>query len=74
MLNNFGATYNFGKTGSIIPFGQPVATNFGDKEYEGYAQDSFKWKRNFTVTYGIRYSIFGVPYEKTGRRSSPQPR
>ncbi len=71
LLNNFGATYNFGKTGSIIPFGQPVATNFGDKEYEGYAQDSFKWKRNFTVTYGIRYSIFGVPYEKTGLQVVP---
>ena len=40
-----------------------------DKEYEGYAQDTFKWKRNFTVTYGLRYSIFGVPYEKNGRRS-----
>jgi hypothetical protein len=71
MLNNFGATYNFGKSGTAIPFGQPVATNFGAKEYEGYAQDSFKWKRNFTVTYGVRYSIFGVPYEKTGLQVVP---
>ena len=71
LLNNYGATYNFGKTGTPIPFGQPVATNFGAKEWEGYVQDSFKWKRNFTVTYGIRYSIFGVPYEKTGLEVVP---
>ncbi len=71
VLNNFGATYNFGKTGTAIPFGQPVTVDFGSKEYEGYAQDSFKWKRNFTLTYGVRYSVFGVPYEKTGLQVVP---
>jgi Carboxypeptidase regulatory-like domain len=71
LINQFGATYNFGKTGTAIPFGQPVAVDFGAKEYEAYAQDSFKWKRNFTLTYGIRYSVFGVPYEKTGLQVVP---
>jgi hypothetical protein len=66
MLNNWGATFHFGINGQPISFGTPVGTAFVDKEYEGYAQDSFKWKRNFTVTYGLRYSLYGVPYEKNG--------
>jgi hypothetical protein len=71
LINQYSATYNYNKSGAAIPFGQPVATDFAGKEWEGYAQDSFKWKRNFTVTYGIRYSIFGVPYERTGLQVVP---
>ena len=71
LVNQYSATYNYTKTGTAIPFGQPVATDFAGKEWEAYAQDSFKWTRNFTVTYGIRYSIFGVPYEKTGLQVVP---
>ena len=43
-----------------------VAKSFGTQEYEFYVQDSFKWKRNLTVTYGVRYSIDTVPYERNG--------
>ena len=56
MINQYGATYNFGADGKAIPFGSPVAKSFGTQEYEFYAQDTFKWKRNLTVTYGVRYS------------------
>ncbi len=72
ILNNFGATYNFSVKGQVIPFGNPITTAFVSNEFEGYAQDSFKWKRNFTITYGLRYSIFGVPYEKNGTEVIPQ--
>jgi hypothetical protein len=66
MLNNYGATYNFGVNGKAIPFGSPVTKAFNANEWEGYAQDTFRWKPNLTVTYGIRYSLFGVPYERNG--------
>ena len=72
ILNNWGATYRFGIDGKPIPFGTSYGSAFISKEYEGYAQDSFKWKRNFTVTYGLRYSLFGVPYEKNGVQVVPQ--
>lgn len=72
LVNQFSATYHYGKNGQAIPFGQPVTTAFAGKEFESYAQDTFKWKRNLTITYGLRHSIFGVPYEVNGVQVVPQ--
>ena len=71
MLNEWGATFHFGINGQPIPFGKTYGTAFVNHEYEGYAQDSFKVKRNFTITYGLRYSLYGVPYEKNGVQVVP---
>ena len=72
LINQYGATYNSTVQGTIIPFGSPVTTNFASREYEEYAMDTFRWKRNLTLTYGLRYSLFGVPYEQTGNEVVPQ--
>lgn len=66
VINQYSATYNFGRDGSAVPFGQPVARSFGTREYEFYVQDTFKWRPDLTVTYGIRYGSYQVPYEKNG--------
>jgi hypothetical protein len=71
LVNQYGATYNYTVKGSVIPFGSPVTTNFASKEFEEYAMDTFRWKRNLTLTYGLRYSLFGVPYEQNGNQVVP---
>jgi hypothetical protein len=71
LINQYGATYNSTVKGAVIPFGSPVTTNFASKEFEEYAMDTFRVKRNLTLTYGIRYSLFGVPYEQTGNQVVP---
>jgi hypothetical protein len=71
LLNQFGATYHYGIDGKTIPFNTPVVTAFATSEYEGYAQDTFKFKRNFTITYGLRYSLYKVPYEVNGQEVVP---
>jgi hypothetical protein len=72
LINQYSATYNFGADGKAIPFGDPVLKSFGTREYEFYAQDSFKWTRSLTVTYGIRYSTDRVPYERNGVQVVPR--
>jgi hypothetical protein len=72
MLNQYSATYHYNSKGVAIPFGSPVTTAFAAHEYEGYVQDVFKFKRNITITAGIRYSLFGVPWEINGLQVVPQ--
>jgi hypothetical protein len=71
IVNQYGATYNYLQNGTVLPFGQPVNTSFANHEYEEYIQDAFKIKPNFTVTIGLRYSLFGVPFETKGLQVTP---
>lgn len=66
LVNQYSATYNYTVKGATIPFGNPVTTVFAGKAVDEYAMDTFKWKPNLTVTFGLRYSIDGVPYERNG--------
>ncbi len=41
---------------------------------EAYAQDEWRFRRNITLYYGVRYSFFGAPYDRNGRLSTFDPR
>jgi hypothetical protein len=66
LVNQYSVTYNFGRDGVAIPIGNPVSRSFASNDYEFYVQDSFRVRRDLTLTYGLRYSLFGVPYEQNG--------
>jgi hypothetical protein len=66
LVNQYSVTYNFDQTGAASPIGAPVARSFASNDYEFYVQDSFRMRRDLTLTYGLRYSLFGVPYEQNG--------
>jgi hypothetical protein len=36
-------------------------------QYFGYVQDEFKWRPNFTLNVGVRYSFFNIFHEVQGR-------
>lgn len=60
------ARYNYTIDGKVLPVGEPIRRNFKNEEYELYWQDSWRLKRNFTVTYGLRWSLMPPIYEANG--------
>ena len=56
---------------SRCPQGAPVARRYGVNSYEFYLQDVWKVKPNFTLTLGLRYSLFSPPWETNGLEVVP---
>ena len=71
MVTQVNAQYNFAKNGTALAQGAPVSRRFAADAYEMYAQDSWKFKPNLTVTYGLRYSLFSPPWETNGLQVAP---
>jgi outer membrane receptor protein involved in Fe transport len=64
-------TYNYDREGQAIPVGEPLMREFAAREYEWYAQDTWRVRPNLTVTLGLRHSIYSPPYEKNGVQVAP---
>lgn len=71
VVNQYSGTYNFGRDGIAVPFGEPIERSFATKEYEFYFQDSWRVRPDLTLTYGIRYGSYQVPYERNGVQVVP---
>jgi hypothetical protein len=61
---NTAAFFN-GST-NVLASGQGAAREFIYRESELYVQDTWRLTRELTVTLGLRYGFYGVPYEKSG--------
>lgn len=66
LINQYSAKYQYTKTGSVIPFGMPAAREYAVDDYEGYVMDSWRVRRDLTVTAGLRYSNSSTPWEVNG--------
>jgi hypothetical protein len=71
MITLGNAVYNYGRDGKPIPSGAPVIRHFAEDSYEMYVQDTWKVTPNFTVTAGLRYSLFSPPWETNGLEVTP---
>jgi len=74
MLSNASANYQYkvepDNSISVIPQGGNVYRDFANNEYEFYAQDSWRLRRNFTVTYGLRVSFMPPVHEVNNQQVS----
>lgn len=65
------SNFNYGKTGTAFKNGSGSRRDYKYNEYELYAQDSWKIRKDLTLTYGLRYVYFAVPYERNGLEATP---
>ncbi len=82
LVSDVVAQYNYKKDGTVENYvvdangnpisstGLPMKRNYGLNWYEFYAQDSWRMRRNFTVTYGLRWSLFPAPWETNGLQAA----
>lgn len=70
-FSQFSTDVNYTKSGSLQPTGAGVSRIFKTEEYETYIQDSWRWRPNFTLTYGLRWSTSTPVYEANGVQVAP---
>jgi hypothetical protein len=70
MISDVVANYNLDRNGKVMDQGAPVKRNYGLNWYEFYGQDTWRIKPNFTLTYGLRWSLFPPPWETNGLQST----
>jgi hypothetical protein len=70
-FSQFTANLVYDQSGQLQGAGTPTVRSFATEEYELYAQDSWRWKPSFTLTYGVRWSTSTPVYERQGIQVKP---
>ena len=70
-LASSGATFNYGATGNILPQGTGSIAKDRYYETELYVGDTWKLTPELTISYGLRWQNYTVPYDTDGIESVP---
>jgi hypothetical protein len=65
------STFNYDSTGKILPQGSGSKEHYRFYETELYFGDTWKMTPNLSVSYGVRWQNYSVPYEANGIESVP---
>ena len=69
--SQYSANLVYDASGQLQSVGVPTDRSFATEEYEGYFQDSWRMRPNFTLNYGIRWSTSTPVYERNGLQVVP---
>ncbi|MFN7996837.1 MAG: carboxypeptidase-like regulatory domain-containing protein [Bryobacteraceae bacterium] len=70
IISEGDANYYYGKDGSLLAPGAPIKRTYVDHEFELYVKDTWKIKRNLSLSLGLRASLFPALYEANGIQTS----
>jgi hypothetical protein len=67
-----GSTYNYNSQGAAVPQGTGAVRDYRYYETELYVGDTWKVTPSLTLSYGLRWQNYTVPYERNGLESVDQ--
>ncbi len=68
-IGSIGSAYNYNNAGVALPQGTGDIRKYRYYQTELYAGDTWKVTPSLTLSYGVNYQIFSVPYELQGLES-----
>jgi len=60
------ASFLLGTNASFSQARNDYTADLRQRNFEAFAQDEFRVRRNLTLYYGVRYSFFGSPWDRNG--------
>ena len=70
-IANVTSVFNNAHNLQPLPQGTGHTRNYRYNEMELYAQDTWKVRSDLTMTYGLRWQYYSVPYEMNGFETAP---
>lgn len=68
---NINSNFNNDSSLNALPNGTGHTRNYRYYETEVYFQDTWRMRQDLTMTYGLRYQYYSVPYETNGAEAIP---
>jgi hypothetical protein len=71
VIGEVTTNYSYNNKGAALPAGTGTPRAYRFYQTEAYFGDTWKMNRKLTLTYGVRYQNYSVPYETKGFESVP---
>ena len=73
VIGSITTNYTYNNEGAAQPAGAGGPKAYRFFETEAYFGDTWKATSKLTISYGVRYQLYSVPYEVNGNESVPSP-